>query len=91
MYDSPVGQITHYDGELSLAVLALTDVLHEREWLHIVGLTTDLVQPSVGLCLRANAGATKVQNAALACALKRRSHRLAARAREPIGPLLDAR
>jgi hypothetical protein len=49
MHDSLVGQITHYDGERRLAVLALTDVLHECEWLHIVGLATDLVQPAESL------------------------------------------
>ncbi|MEP7359458.1 MAG: translation elongation factor-like protein [Anaerolineales bacterium] len=49
MQHIPVGQITRYDGELRLAVLALTNVLHEHEWLHIVGLITDLVQPAESL------------------------------------------
>ncbi len=45
MFSDRVGQITHYDGELRVAGLALTNVLREHDWLHIVGLTTDLVQP----------------------------------------------
>jgi hypothetical protein len=44
-----IGHVTHYYGDLHVAVLLLTDMLHVGDWLHLVGHTTDFVQPVVSL------------------------------------------
>jgi putative protease len=40
-----IGHVTHYYRERHVAALALTETLRVGDWLHVVGHTTDFVQP----------------------------------------------
>ena len=44
-----VGHVTHYYGDLHVAVLALEDALQVGDWLHLLGRTTDFAQPVLSL------------------------------------------
>jgi hypothetical protein len=45
MSSAYIGQVTHYYDHLGVAVLSLTEVIRAGDWLHILGHTTDIVQP----------------------------------------------
>ena len=49
MADVCIGHVTHYFGDLHVAVLLLSDMIRVGDWLHLVGHTTDFVQPVVSL------------------------------------------
>jgi len=42
--NTQIGEITHFYGRISVAVLSLTDTLELGEKIHILGHTTDFIQ-----------------------------------------------
>lgn len=44
MEEKPIGKVTHFFGQISVAVLDLTEPLKVGETIHIKGHTTDLTQ-----------------------------------------------
>jgi hypothetical protein len=49
MDDNYIGRVSHYYGDLHVAVLALSDMIHAGDYLHLIGHTTDFVQPVASL------------------------------------------